>query len=57
MDIEAHRPWRERFATAVRGLGPHPVPGRFLVVIGMQQLVAAIATALATAIIAVVFGW
>jgi hypothetical protein len=56
MDIEAHRPWRERFATAVRGLGPHPVPGRFLAVIGMQQLVAAIATALATAIIAVVFG-
>jgi len=57
IDIAARRPWRERFATAVRGLGLHPVPGRFLVVIGMQQLVAAIATALATVIIAGVFGW
>lgn len=57
MDIEAYRPWRERFATAVRGLGPHPVPRRFVAVIGMQQLAVPIATVLATAIVAGVFGW
>jgi hypothetical protein len=57
LDIEAHRPWRERFATAIRDLGPHPVPGRVLAFIGMQELAAPIATALATAIIASIFGW
>jgi hypothetical protein len=57
MDIEARRPWRERFATAVRDLGPYPVPGRYVAVIGMQQLVAAIAVVLATGIMATVFGW
>jgi hypothetical protein len=41
----------------VRDLGPHPVSSRILAFIGMQELVAPIATVIATAIIAVVFGW
>ena len=57
LDIEARRPWRERFAAAVRDLGPHPVPGRVVAFIGMQQLAAPIATALATVILAPIFGW
>ena len=57
LDIEARRPWRQRFADAVRELGPHPVPGRILVFIGAQQLSAPIATILATWIIAAIAGW
>ncbi len=54
LDIEAHRPWRTRFADAIRDLAPHPVPGRILAFIGFQQLAAPVATVIATAIMAVV---
>jgi hypothetical protein len=54
MDIEAHRPWRQRFADSVRDLGPFRVSGRILGFIGVQQLSAPIATAIATTIVAVV---
>jgi hypothetical protein len=57
LDIEAHRPWRMRFADAIRDLGPHPVPGRVLAFIGLQQLIAPVATIIGTAISAVVLGW
>ena len=57
MDIEAHRPWRQRFADTVRDLGPFRVPGRILAFIGFQQLSAPIATAIATAIVAGIAGW
>jgi hypothetical protein len=53
MDIEAHRPWRWRFAAAVRDLGPYPVPGRALAFIGFQELAAPIATVLATVLVAI----
>jgi hypothetical protein len=53
LDIEARRPWRKRFADAVRDVGPHPVPGRALAIISTQQLAAPIATIMATAIIAI----
>ena len=57
MDIEAHRPWRQRFADTVRDLGPFRVSGRIQAFIGLQQLSAPIATAIATAIVASVAGW
>jgi hypothetical protein len=57
LDIEAKRPWRQRFADAVRELGPHRVPGRVLAFISVQQLAAPIATIIATAVVATVFGW
>jgi len=57
MDIEAHRPWRQRFADSIRDLGPFPVPARFLAFIGLQQLSAPIATAIATMIVAGIAGW
>jgi hypothetical protein len=57
--VDGHR-GASALAGAIRNSGARsrapPGSGRFLAVIGMQQLVAAIATALATAIIAVVFG-
>jgi len=56
LDIGAGRPWRQRFANAVRDLGPHPVPTRVLGFIAAQQLSASIATVLATAIMVVVAG-
>lgn len=52
MDIEARRPWRQRFADAVRDLGPYPVPRRALAFIWFQQLAAPIAILLATALAA-----
>ena len=57
MDIEARRPWRNRFVDAVRGLGPYPVPRRVEGFIGLQQLAAPIAVLLATAIMAPIVGW
>lgn len=57
LDIQARRPWRRRFADAVRELGPHPVPRRVLAVIGVQQLAAPIAVILATTIMCVIVGW
>jgi hypothetical protein len=56
LDIQARRPWRRRFADAVRELGPHAVPGWVLAFIGIQQLAAPIATLLATGIVASVLG-
>ena len=56
MDIEAHRPWRQRFAATMRELGPFPVRRRILAFIGIQELSAPIATAIATAIVAGIIG-
>jgi hypothetical protein len=53
MDIEARRPWRDRFAATVRGLGPYAVPRRVEGIIGFQQFAAPFAVLLATAIMAV----
>jgi len=50
LDIGARRPWRRRFADAVREFAPYPVPRYVLVVIGVQQLAAPIAVILATMI-------
>jgi hypothetical protein len=55
-DIEAHRPWRQRFADTIRDLGPYPVPGRILAFIGFQQLAPSIATAVAITIVALIAG-
>jgi hypothetical protein len=57
MDIEARRPWRQRFADSIRDLGPFPVQARLLAFIGFQQLSAPIATAIATMLVAVIAGW
>lgn len=52
MDIEARRPWRQRFADAVRDLGPYPAPPRALAFIWFQQLAAPIAVVLTTVLVA-----
>ena len=57
MDIEAGRPWRQPFADTVRDLGPFPVPRRLMGFIGLQQLSAPAATAIATALVASIAGW
>jgi len=57
MDIESRRPWRDRFADAVRDLGPYTVPRRVEGFIGFQELAAPVAVVLATAIMAAIFGW
>ena len=56
-NIETRHPWRPRFADTIRDLGPYPIPGRILAFIGLQQLSAPIATAIATAIVAGIAGW
>ena len=55
-DIEAHRPWRPRFADTIRDLGPFPVSGRILAFIGFQQLAPSIATAVAVSMVALIAG-
>jgi hypothetical protein len=57
LDIEARRPWRRRFADAVRDLGPFPVPRRYVAVLAFQELAAPIAVILATLIMAPIVGW
>jgi hypothetical protein len=57
LDIEARRPWRRRFANAVRDLGPFPVPRRYVAVLAFQQFAASIAVILATLIMAPIVGW
>ncbi len=57
LDVEAGRPWRIGFAHAVRELGPHPVPPHIAAMIGVQEMAAPIAVALATAIMGTIVGW
>ena len=57
LDIEAGRPWRRRFADAVRDLGPFPVRPLFLAIMAVQQLAVPVAIVLATAIMAPIVGW
>ena len=57
LDIESRRPWRRRFADAVRDLGPFPVPGRLVAIMAVQQLAVPYAIVIATAIMALIVGW
>ena len=56
LDIEGRRPWRQRFADAVRDLGPYPAPPRAIAFIWFQQLAAPIAVVLATVLVAGIGG-
>ena len=57
LDIEARRPWRQRFAAVVRDLGPFRIPRRFEAAIAVQQFAAPIAVLLAALIMAPIVGW
>ena len=57
LDIEARRPWRKRFADAVREFGPYQVPGRVLAFISFQQLLAPCVLVVVITIGALVVGW
>ena len=52
LDLTDGRPWRKRFALAIRDLGPFEVPARLRLWMAVQQLAAPIACLVASPVMA-----